>query len=57
MSRMLLRSICFAHPDECIRLRAHPRGLRGVSEHKRDVSFFLRIEDSLQLAAESFDMA
>jgi hypothetical protein len=32
-----------------------PRGLLGVSEHKRDVLFFLRIEDSPQLAAESFN--
>jgi hypothetical protein len=28
---------------------------RGVSEHKRYVLFFLRTEDSPQLAAESFN--
>jgi hypothetical protein len=32
-----------------------PAAYRGVSEHKRDVLFFLRIEDSPQLAAESFN--
>ena len=32
-----------------------PAACRGVSEHKRDVLFFLRIEDSPQLAAESFN--
>ena len=35
--------------------RAFPAASRGVSEHKRDVLFFLRIEDSPQLAAESFN--
>jgi hypothetical protein len=34
---------------------AFPAACRGVSEHKRDVLFFLRIEDSPQLAAESFN--
>ena len=34
---------------------AFPAACRGVSEYKRDVLFFLRIEDSPQLAAESFN--
>jgi len=38
-------------------LRAHsPRLYRGVSEHKRDVLFFLRIEDSPQLAGENLQL-